>query len=766
MAQNKTTADKLIEEISRRTGQGIDRAQRDLDAVRASLEKSLNNTPLGNAIDGIKRDVSKAANGVTEAVDTITKPAKFKKNIWDKWYTEFDKEFPKFLKKQAAKFEPILKPIKSEVGRVIKELERLVTKPLIKSINGLVKNIDSSIFKPFYKRLDDALIKPTAKASASILGNSKALTKFLVEEAPLIGKLTKVIVPFLKTVAKILPIVGIIFDALSNQEIIYAIEAQQKQLNALNALIQEQRLTNLKQTKAFDSLQRALAAQGVSNGVFISPSDKVAIINGVVSQIKPLFTPTGAQLVALNAVVQSVKADTSVIKSQAKTDPQTNAILTQLLAKANNPTPVTARVDLSGVEAKLGGLQSVVNSISQSAAQIPGINQRLDITNASTATILQSQNKFVAATGQIQGISDKVNAIAAVTTGAALTGIVVNAIKSNPPNLSPQLSPISSGIANLNGNVNVVRGQIGALNADVSQVNQRLNSPLTAIDPEVRAATGRIERSVTASAQTLNTVDDKLGTRVTGGLSGKLERLGKVLQFDRIVNMLTLITVLHNASMLATSLGQTLGDLTSQALSLVGLKTEEGSPINVNEVLSKQADQFILGILGAEVWNGTKQTWLKANRIITSASNIVWSIRSIADSTRQVAEWTAENTGKIGNALKKYRVVGEQAYPWMPERVNGQSAWLNKVNRMTQGIDGIDDAASSLSSVVGSGLSIQEEVSQIAEHRNKFEQELIGATPNTKPDNLPVKNAVDLAKLVSASPETQPTDRVKGDAPE
>ena len=102
------------------------------------------------------------------------------------------------------------------------------------------------------------------------------------------------------------------------------------------------------------------------------------------------------------------------------------------------------------------------------------------------------------------------------------------------------------------------------------------------------------------------------------------------------------VLLLHNAAMLSRNLGSTLGDLTSQALATIGIKDSEDSPIDVNEILGKQANNFMSSILGAEVWAGTKTSWNKANSIIASATNLMYTVRSMFDSTREILEWTAE----------------------------------------------------------------------------------------------------------------------------
>jgi len=257
----------------------------------------------------------------------------------------------------------------------------------------------------------------------------------------------------------------------------------------------------------------------------------------------------------------------------------------------------------------------------------------------------------------------------------------------------------------------------------------------------------------------LQTIDNKLGPQISGGgIGGFLQRAFQATRLDKILNALTLITTLHNAAMLSRNLGQTLGDLTGQALLVIGIKDENGSALDINAEIGRQVNNLMSTILGAETWAGTKENWNKANRIISSANQIMWTVRSIADSGREVTEWIANNTGKIGNALKRFRVVGENAYPHMAENVSHQNAWMLKVQRYREGVDTLDDAASSLQGVLGEVQNIQQEAQELTEQKQRFDASIKAAQPKTIPDNDPIKDK-------AAQPKTIPdNDPIKDKA--
>jgi hypothetical protein len=245
------------------------------------------------------------------------------------------------------------------------------------------------------------------------------------------------------------------------------------------------------------------------------------------------------------------------------------------------------------------------------------------------------------------------------------------------------------------------------------------------------------------------------------GLRGRIKKVLDRLQIMRILNLMSTIASLHNAAMLSRNLGQTLGDATSTVITAVGRTTgfmSAEESIDVNQIIGEAFDDYMKSALGETVWNGTKESWKKANRILSAASQIMWTIRSINDSRREMLEWIGENTGKIGNALKKYGVVGERAYNWMPEKFNLQTRWEQRITKFREGTENIDDAASSLESVASETINIQDEFLQLKEQRETFENLLTTAETKARPDNTPAKTVADTAKSISQGLDLTPAD--------
>ena len=125
---------------------------------------------------------------------------------------------------------------------------------------------------------------------------------------------------------------------------------------------------------------------------------------------------------------------------------------------------------------------------------------------------------------------------------------------------------------------------------------------------------------------------------------------------------------------------------------------------------------------------------------------------------QSITEWTAENTGRIGNALKKFGVVGERAYPWMPEKVTAQTVWQRKFERVREGLDSLDDAASSLTSVAGEVINIQDEFQQLTQQKDDFKKALEDADPANAIENKPALATSTASKTASLGKDITDTD--------
>lgn len=199
------------------------------------------------------------------------------------------------------------------------------------------------------------------------------------------------------------------------------------------------------------------------------------------------------------------------------------------------------------------------------------------------------------------------------------------------------------------------------------------------------------------------------------------KRTWDFLQIDRVLQVLTYVTALHNAYFLSSSLGSTLFSAFSNVLAAIGIKDSEDQPLNVGEIVGNWTENFFKSIFGVQVVDGIKAEWKKASRVYQAASNIIWSVQSIFDSSRSLLDLAIENTGKIGNALRQAGVVLENAYGPLVERATARNRFHQRLDDFTNGVSGVENVISNIDSAASEVLSIQETVGQIQEQRAEFQ---------------------------------------------
>jgi uncharacterized protein YoxC len=166
-------------------------------------------------------------------------------------------------------------------------------------------------------------------------------------------------------------------------------------------------------------------------------------------------------------------------------------------------------------------------------------------------------------------------------------------------------------------------------------------------------------------------------------------------------------------------------------------------------------------MFGVTTWEGIKAQWKAYNRIYQATANMLYTVQGLFDAARSISELAAENSGRIGNALKKWGVVGEKAYKWLPERVNHTSAFQRKWDNLKETGENIEQAASVIDSVSGNVVGILDGADQLIQTRKEFDDAVKAAEPKPPSENLPIKTATDAAKAVSVSPPIATPDLVK-----
>jgi hypothetical protein len=200
--------------------------------------------------------------------------------------------------------------------------------------------------------------------------------------------------------------------------------------------------------------------------------------------------------------------------------------------------------------------------------------------------------------------------------------------------------------------------------------------------------------------------------------------------------------------------------MVSNSLAVFGIKDSDDNPLDISSIVGKAFDSFAKEILGVETVNGIKETWKKYSRIYQAAANILFSVQSIMWSIQEVLEVIGENVNRIGNALKKWGVVGEKAYNWMNERFT-RTGYAGKFDKVLRGLESAENLTSNIDNVASEVISAQEQVLELGNQRREAEAAIAAVQPKPQTENQPVAATSEAQKAASQSPEIAPTDLVR-----
>src|SRR6476469_1768760 len=262
-----------------------------------------------------------------------------------------------------------------------------------------------------------------------------------------------------------------------------------------------------------------------------------------------------------------------------------------------------------------------------------------------------------------------------------------------------------------------------------------------------------------AQLNLLNTINGKLGAALpNGGLGGLLSRIAKSSAVDKAVQFTTLLATLHNGFFLSNDLAQSFFSLSSSAINAtmrtMGFSTGEDTPIDVGAIINQELQDSLKSILGAENLAQLNLALASFNRIYQAAANVISDVRNMADSTRNVLEYTAENTGRIGNALKKERVVAPDAYPDMPEKVTARTGVQRKLDDFLEGVGNLQEGVSALDSAFQSVTSLNDSVEAYKRSTKEFKDSVEQSPIPAVAANLAVKAKREAERAASVSPDS------------
>lgn len=355
-----------------------------------------------------------------------------------------------------------------------------------------------------------------------------------------------------------------------------------------------------------------------------------------------------------------------------------------------------------------------------------------------------------------------------LTLSVAIPTLAANAVNNT---LAPQIQQLPGATAtavaaapcNGKGCGGRTAQRVDGLADEVGAIRQQLNSLPNVVGNAVNGANLGLNAGQLAILNRIDSttqgITGKLGSALpNGGIGGILKRMAESSAVDKAVQFATLLATLHNGFFLSKDLAQSFFSLSSSAINATmrsfGITTADDTPIDVGAIINGQLQNALKSLIGAENLAQLNLTLASLNRIYQAGANVISNVWSMADSTRNVLEYTAENTGRIGNALKRDRVVAQDAYPDMPEKVTARTGVQRKLDNIIEGIDDIQTGVSALDATFQEVININDTIVEYKRSTKELKDSIEQSPIPTVAANLAVKAKRQAESVASKSPES------------
>ncbi|MDJ0795801.1 MAG: hypothetical protein QNJ51_03015 [Calothrix sp. MO_167.B12] len=469
----------------------------------------------------------------------------------------------------------------------------------------------------------------------------------------------------------------------------------------------------------------ASSAQTMANNANITSN------NAFNNSTKALNTANAAQSIATKALNQASDAQDF---AGTALNVATNAQNIATNVAISIPTLSSRITNLEKLTSSLKkGLNKNIQNVNKTTIKNTTINNIRRITQNVSADVSKIQSSLDKA--KITSSSASISAAVAETKVNRLNKRVndmdkefkdlLKKVDKNQNNLVGLITPIAAGVAAIPVGKDFV-DKVGEGTCSTLNKSKCTSKFRNDISRDRKLANKNLLNSISAGAGAINSGLNSVILARVNILLARTSSMFDILATDRAFNILNLLTNLHNAAMLSSNVVQTLTATFDAGANLIGIniKDKDGNNISTGGFVGQIFNDALKKLFGATVVENFYQTLSKANRIYQSATNLLDDVQGMFDSARQLGELTANNTGKIGNALKKAGAIYENAFDWMSEKNNAASAKQKKWDAVINGINEVDDKISNFNSIIGTVQSVKDNVEQLKQSKKEFEESL------------------------------------------
>jgi hypothetical protein len=271
-----------------------------------------------------------------------------------------------------------------------------------------------------------------------------------------------------------------------------------------------------------------------------------------------------------------------------------------------------------------------------------------------------------------------------------------------------------------------------------TQAGGCLSNQFNNLQNAIKNNLGSLANQANQVAQTalLVKIDAKLGAQITGGIGGKLTKFVNWAIIDRTINLVTMVASVHNVFQLSTSIQNSFFSAVDNVLNIGGLirHPDGNSNINSRQWLTGSLDTFFSGLFGASEWTAVKAQWKAYSTIASTSAQAFNNLRQIHNDSQELLNMARNYTAQLGNALADEGIISEDNWDYKNPDEKFKSSQLNRLEKMSRGLEVIDNSLQAIEQVTATLLSITQTANEIKENAEAIQTAVNSANATARQD--------------------------------
>ena len=234
---------------------------------------------------------------------------------------------------------------------------------------------------------------------------------------------------------------------------------------------------------------------------------------------------------------------------------------------------------------------------------------------------------------------------------------------------------------------------------------------------------------------------------------------------DRVVRIFTFVCNVNTFVFVCNDVINVILKVISNIATKIGFKDYKGQPIDLSKIIGTGIEDFFKFILGVQTVKDIEKYYASANRIYQATANVLTAVQSIGNTAFRACGIVNNQLGDLATAMKKWRLVGKDAYAANKKNIDFQSPLYTSLKSVETMVKGIDEVASSTANQIvttitnasGTVTTVNKEVSKIekiiSDETSRFNVEYQTDVGETVPEHKPTADRQKQAIANSTPPK-------------